>query len=328
MAKRDFYDILGVSRTASDEEIRVAHRKLVRKFHPDANKNSPDAEKKFKEVQEAYDTLSDAGKRRQYDQFGHADPRNVPPPGYSSYETAGGYGPGVSEDDFGFDDFTNAPGAGGGGEQFGSIFDQLFGQRGPFGRQRKQRAAREAAEAAANEVEYPVTLTFKQAARGTTLPLTIQRPTGRTEAIEIKVPPGMKHGSRVRIKGKGNPTPTGPGDLFIVVTIKDHDYFRRDNLDVLLDVPISLYEALLGTRLTVPTLDGQVTINIPPGTSSGSKLRIKGEGVQRGAEQGDQLCIIKIIVPKDLDQEDLQAVHILSRKHPISARSDLNHFSS
>ncbi|MFT3787715.1 MAG: DnaJ C-terminal domain-containing protein [Tepidisphaeraceae bacterium] len=334
MAERDYYDILGVSRTASADEIKAAHRKLVRKYHPDMNKNAPDADKKFKEVQEAYDVLSEPEKRKQYDQFGHAGPQGMPPPGYGGADPFGQYGhggeweadPGVRVEDFDFNDFTR--GGGGQGDQFGSIFDQLFGSKGAFGRGRKQRERRgEAAETAGHgqsgDVEFPATLSFMQAARGTTLPISIQRPTGRSETIEVKIPAGVKAGSRVRIKGRGQPGPHGPGDLFIVVNVKDHDYYRRDNLDILLDVPISVYEALLGTQVTVPTLDGQVTINIPAGTSSGSKLRIKGAGVQRGADKGDQYCMIKVVVPKDLDREDQAAIATLMRKKPVDARSDV-----
>jgi curved DNA-binding protein len=329
MAERDFYDILGVSRTASSDEIRAAHRKLVRKYHPDMNKNSADAEKKFKEVQEAYDTLSDDDKRRQYDQFGRAGPAGIPPPGYNESYGSSEWTPddhGVRVEDFDFAEFGGQQ-APGGGNQFGTIFDQLFGNRGPFGRGRRQRERRgeasEVGQGSTADVEFPATLTFAQAARGTTIPITIQRPTGRSETIEVRVPAGVKAGSRVRIKGRGQPGPNGPGDLFIVVNVRDHDYFRRDGIDVLLDVPISVYEALLGTQLTVPTLDGQVEIKIPPGTNSGSKLRIKEAGVHRGPDKGDQHCIIKIVVPKDLDREDQAALMAIQRKRPLSPREDV-----
>ena len=157
-----------------------------------------------------------------------------------------------------------------------------------------------------------------------TLPLQINRD-GRLETIDIKIPSGVKDGSRVRIKGKGQETPGGEGgDLFIITRVQPHAYFRRDDVDILLDVPISVYEALLGTKVDVPTLDGSVvTITIPPGTSSGAKLRIKGRGIERGEEKGDQLCILKVVLPKGLDEDDKAAIAKLAEKHPVNARADV-----
>jgi len=332
MAKRDFYDILGISKTANPDEIKRAHRKLVRQYHPDVNKNNAAATEKFKEVQEAYDVLSDETKRRNYDQFGHAGVGGGPPPGGDPFEALrraqGGQagrgrsqqwqaGPGVSVEDFDI-------GEGG----LGDIFEQLFGRSAgaagrpgatgrsaPRGRSRPQPAR-------GADIEHPVTLTFIQAARGTKLPLQINRD-GQLETIEIKIPPGVKEGSRIRIKGRGQHTGGPPGDLFIITHVTPHPYFRREDLNVLLDVPISLYEALLGTKAEVPTLDGPVTITIPPGTGSGAKLRIKGRGIERGDDKGDQFVVIKIIVPKNLDTDDKETIEKLAAKHPISARADL-----
>ena len=175
-----------------------------------------------------------------------------------------------------------------------------------------------------SDLEHAVTLTFDQAARGMNLPLQINRD-GRLETIDIKIPSGVKDGSRVRIKGKGQENAAGEaGDLFIVTRVQPHPYFRRDDIDILLDVPISVYEAMLGTKVDVPTLDGSVvTITIPPGTSSGAKLRIKGRGVERGAEKGDQLCVVKIIVPRTLSDEDKAAIAKIAEKHPVNARADV-----
>ncbi|HYO11406.1 MAG TPA: J domain-containing protein, partial [Tepidisphaeraceae bacterium] len=226
---------------------------------------------------------------------------------------------------------------------FGDIFDQLFGSRGnaggaggargpgpgagfggggfggagagPRSRPQPQRGA---------DVEHPVTLTFAQAARGTTLPLQINRD-GRLETIDIKIPAGVKDGSRVRIKGKGQDAPGAEsGDLFIVTTVHPHPYYRRDGLDILMDVPVSLYEALLGTKVDVPTLEGSVTLSIPPGTASHAKLRIKGRGIHRGEEKGDQLCVVKIVLPKTLDDEDREQVRKLEQKHPLNPRADVH----
>jgi DnaJ-class molecular chaperone len=316
---RDYYEILGVPKTASADEIRGAHRRLVRKFHPDANKSDPNSTKKFQEVQEAYDVLSDAEKRKQYDQFGHAGPQ----PHANPYEqTAAGYGNpysnpyGAYSEELDPSDFQ--------GGQFADIFEQLFNKKGPFKRGRHPRGAAEDLEpTGSGEVEYPIKLSFEQAARGATLPISINRG-GQIESIDVKIPAGVKNGSRVRLKGRGAMGPHGPGDLYVIVQIHDHPYYRRDGLDVLLDVPISLYEALLGTQVTVPTLDGRVTITVPPGTNSGAKLRIKGAGAYRGTEKGDQHCVIKIIVPKNLDANDIAIVDALRHKHPIDARSDVH----
>jgi DnaJ-class molecular chaperone len=213
---------------------------------------------------------------------------------------------------------------------FGDIFEQLFGARGGGTRgaagaagARRQQQARPQPQRG-SDVEHAVTLTFDQAARGTNLPLQINRD-GRLETIDIKIPAGVKDGSRVRIKSKGQEAMGGePGDLFIVTRVQPHAYFRRDGIDILLDVPISVYEALLGTKVDVPTLDGStVTITIPPGTSSHAKLRIKAKGVERGAEKGDQFCIIKIVNPKDLTDEDKAAIQTLAKEHPIDARADV-----
>jgi DnaJ-class molecular chaperone len=330
MAKRDYYEILGVSKTASADEIKKAHRKLVRQYHPDVNRDNPKAAEKFNEVQEAYDVLSDAGKRRNYDQFGHAGVGGAGGAGADPYEAfrraqqgRGGGGPrtytwnsggpgGATVEDFDFD-------MGNGG--MGSIFEQLFGARGGGGRGAGGRA-RGAAIPRGADVEYPIALTFEQAARGTNLPLQINRD-GKLETIEVKIPAGVKDGSRVRIKGRGEQAGGEPGDLFIITTVQPHPYYRREALDILLELPISMYEALQGTKVTVPTLDGPVTLTIPPGTSSHAKLRIKGRGVFRGDEKGDQFVVVRVVMPKHLDEDDLKLVDTLARKHPLHPREDV-----
>ncbi len=327
---RDYYDILGVTKTATPDEIKAAHRKLVRKFHPDVNKNNPTATEKFKEAQEAYDVLGDADKRRNYDQFGHAGVNGPAgmggPPGtggdpFEAFRRAqqqgrrGGGGGGVSVDDFD-----------GGGGNFGDIFEQMFGGGGkrPAAGGRRGRAQPPVPEKG-QDVEHAVRLTFEQAARGTTIPLQIDRD-GQVETIEVKVPPGVKDASRIRVKGRGQQVPGGQhGDLFILAQVQPHAYFRREGNDVYLDLPLSLYEALLGAKLSVPTLDGPVTLTIPPGTGSGAKLRIRGRGIPFGTadEKGDQFVQVRVAVPKDLDADDRAAVEALAAKHPLNARADV-----
>ncbi len=327
MAKRDFYEVLGLSRGAAADEIRKAHRKLVRQYHPDVNKNNAAATEKFKEVQEAYDVLSDAAKRQNYDQFGHAGVGGQPgghAGGGDPFEAfrraqagRGGAawqaGPNVSVEDFDV-----------GGGNYGDIFEQLFGGRGgpTAGRAAGRGRARPEARRG-QDLEHALTLTFEQAARGAAIPLQIHQ-NGRVETIEVKIPPGVKEGSRVRLKGRGHPGPAGNGDLFIITNVASHRYFRRDGLDVVLDVPVSLYEALLGAKIEVPTLGGKVTITIPPGTSGGAKLRLPGRGVERGEQKGDQLCVIRIKVPRQLDDSDKQLIQKLVEKYPVPARADVD----
>ena len=345
MAKRDYYDVLGVSRNASADEIKKAHRKLARQYHPDMNKNAGAATtEKFKEVQEAYDVLSDPEKRKAYDQFGHAGVDGGAGAGagaggdpFEAFRRGAGragngrrewrYGPNVTVEDFDPSEF------GGGSGNFADIFEQLFGARGGAGaggfRGAPGRGGRVRPEPAepqrGGDVEHTVTLTFAQAARGTTLPLQINRD-GKLETIEVKIPPGVKDGSRVRIRGRGQQVAGGEaGDLYIVTQVHPHPYYRREGLDILIDLPVSVYEATAGTKVEgVPTLDGPVTLTVPPGTSSGAKLRVKGRGIQRGDEKGDQLVVIKIIVPKNLDDEAKELVRRLQAKAPVDARAEVH----
>lgn len=320
---KDYYEVLGLSRSATADEIRRAHRKLVRQYHPDMNRNNPAATDKFKEVQEAYDVLSDPAKRKTYDEFGHVPPSGGMPGG-------GGYGggfrpgggsprshtwrpsPNVTVEDF------DIGGAGGGFSA--DIFDQLFGARG----RRRGRPAAEPASQETGDVEHSVSLSFEQAARGTTVPVQINRG-GHVETIELKIPAGVKDGSRIRVRGKGSQTSGGRfGDLYITARVREHAYFRRDGLDILLDVPVSAYEAMLGTKIDVPTLEGRVTVTVPPCTSSGAKLRIRGRGIQRAEEAGDQLVVIRIITPKELDPASRELVEKLASRHPVNARAGVS----
>jgi DnaJ-class molecular chaperone len=327
--KRDYYEILGLSKSASADEIKKAHRKLVRKYHPDANKE-PTAQDKFKEIQEAYDILSEPDKRQKYDQFGHAGVGTAPPPGsagdpYEQFRRQSARpgsrsrpgGPGVSVEDFNF--------GGGAPGDFGSVFEQLFGAQAARGQQRSRRPQPQqpAPPQRGQDIEHETHISLQDAARGSSLSLQISRD-GKLETIDVKIPAGVKEGSRIRLKGRGQQLIGGtPGDLFIITRIDPHPFLRRDDLDLSMDVPISLYEALQGAKVDVPTLDGPLTVTIPPGTSSHAKLRLKGHGIHRGPEKGDQFAIIKIILPKNLSEEEKQSILNLSKSHPLDARADV-----
>ncbi len=289
MAKKDYYDVLGVKRDASEAQIKSAYRKLARKFHPDVNKAADSADK-FKEATEAYDVLSDAQKRKMYDQFGHAGPGQSFGGGRQPY--AGG-GAGVNFEDI----FGGMRGGGGGfgGMSLEEIMEALGGGRGRGRSGGARRAAQRGGDA-----EYEMTLDFLQAIRGASTTLRLQHGDGRTETITVKIPPGVHEGSRIRLSGKGEEGPGGAGDLYIITHVSDHPYFRREGDDIYVEVPISITEAALGAAVDVPTLEGVTKVKIPPGTGSGMKLRLRGKGVQPagGAGAADLYVVLKIVAPK------------------------------
>jgi len=309
MAKRDYYEVLGVSRSASADEVKRAYRKLAKQYHPDRNPD-PSADEKFKEVQRAYDTLRDKEKRQQYDQFGEVGVGewHTTPQGQRVYQWGGGSTVGVED----LEDLFSAFGS----ERGGSIFDQVFG--GTRGR-------RAAAPTRVADEEREITLTFDQAARGTTVSL--QLTSGhdrRTQQLEVKIPPGVEPGQRIRLRGRvpgmnGGP----PADLLLRCNILPHPYFTRRGLDVYVDVPVSLTEAALGAKIEVPTLDGRATMTLPPGTSSGAKLRLKGKGVQRAGtdEAGDVYVIVQIVPPTTLAAEQKQLLEQLAKLESDNVRA-------
>ncbi len=286
---RDYYEVLGVKRDATADQIKSAYRKLARQYHPDVNK-SPGAEKKFREATEAYEVLSDAKKRQMYDQFGHTGRGG-------GFAGGGGYtGPaGGGSGGFSFQDIFNSFGGGSGFAGMGleEILEALGGGR----RGRAPKAARKAAKG--ENVEYHLTLEFLPAVMGTTTRLKIAREGGKSEMLEVKIPPGVGEGSKIRVRGKGRSGPAGAGDMYIITHIREHPYFRREGDDIYVDVPISVTEASLGTKVDVPTIDGMTTVTIPPGMASNKKLRLKGKGVRAGGGKtpGDQYVVVRIVPP-------------------------------
>lgn len=358
--KRDYYEILGVSKTASEAEIKSAFRKKAKEFHPDLNKDDPTAADKFKEAQEAYSVLSDENKRKMYDQYGHAGVNN-------SASSGGGFG-GFDASEF----------------DFGDIFDSFFGGSGGFGgfsnfggstssRNRPSRGS---------DVLMRMNLDFEEAIFGTEKKFTIdvveecdacdghggfdaekcstcngsgvvtsQRQTilgsflskttcpdcgglGKTykrkcsecngkgkvkknKRITVNIPAGVATGDRQRISGKGNPGANGGdnGDLYLEYVVAEHEYYVRDNDDIYLEVPITIVEAVLGCKKTIPTPYGNVKLVVPAGTDSGDKQRIRGKGIDNEyrRHKGDMFVIFKVITPKKLSRSEKELIEKLNK---------------
>jgi len=337
--KRDFYDVLGIAKSASADEIKKAYRKLARKFHPDVNRSDPAASTKFKEVQEAYDILTDSKKRQSYDQFGHAGVSSAAAAeaaaaaGAAGRRGTGGFRyspqtPGGATVDFGdvdlsdlFEQMTGARRGGGGrGGRGRSPFG--FGGMPPNMGQQPQQAP-----TAGADINYPAEIAFEEAVKGTQIELRLSNPDGSaSETITVKIPPGVDEGAKVRVRGKGQPSPTGGprGDIIIVVHVKPHTYFTRAGKDILLDLPIALGEAANGAVINVPTVEGPVELRVPANITSGKKLRIKGRGVpQRDGTRGDQFCRISIQIPAGLTAEQKAQLAALDKAHAFNPRKDL-----
>lgn len=335
MAKRDFYEILGVSRTATEAEIKKAYRRMAMKFHPDRNSDDADAEDKFKEAKEAYEILSDAQKRAAYDQFGHA----------GVDQSAGGH----------------RGGAGGFSDIFGDVFNDIFGATGGAGRQSYRGA----------DLRYHLDLTLEEAVAGTTAKIripvhvncktcngsgakkgtqpitcttcgghgqvriqqgffTMQQPcphcrgTGKMikepcsdchgegqiqehKTLSVKVPAGVDTGDRIRLAGEGEAGTggAGAGDLYVEIQVNNHDVFTRDGSNLYCDVPIGFVTATLGGELQVPTLEGKANLKVPEGTQTGQQFRLRGKGIKsvRGGAVGDLMCRVIIETPVKLSKK-------------------------
>jgi curved DNA-binding protein len=318
--KRDYYEVLGVSKKASDEEIRKAYKKLARKHHPDFNPNDKTAEAKFKEVSEAYAVLSNAEARKKYDAFGHQ-------------------GPGAGGFDFSGFDFRNMQGGfSAGGQTFSSSFADiladLLGGRGARGGRRRQQwstdpfggfsfAGFEDPSQGGQDLQFRMQIGFELAAKGGVTQIHVPG-TGGGEEISVRIPAGVDNGQTIRIKGKGRPGPRGAGDLLIEVEVAPHKFFQRKGLDLTCALPITIAEAVLGARLQAPTLDGEVTITVPPGTQGGQTLRLRGRGIRRkdGAE-GDLFVVVNIVVPKSVDEKSKALIQAFDRENPLHPRANL-----
>jgi DnaJ-class molecular chaperone len=315
----DFYKTLGVARNASQAEITKAYRDLARKHHPDMNLDNPGAKKKFQEIQAAFDVLNNPEKREMYDRYG------------SSFETVGQGGPqnprwqagpggGVNVEDIDFSQFFGdrfgqggeAPGA----EDLGDIFSHFRRSSGRGGSKRR-----------GGDVAAEVTIPFTTAVTGGDVQMGLLRQSGETETIVVKVPAGIEDGKKMRLRGKGEPA-TGrgaPGDLMLTVHVAPHQFFVRKGNDLLLRLPVTLGEAVAGASVDVPTPSGVVSMHIPPGTSSGKKLRIKGHGVApKTGAKGDLLAEVLIVLPGKLSEADQETIREIDSRNPANPRRSLH----
>lgn len=290
----DPYATLGVARSASEKDIKSAYRKLAKQLHPDRNADNPKAAERFSEVTRAYDLLSDKDKRARFDR-GEIDVDGNPT-GFGGGGFGGGFGGAGAQRGFRADGFE---GFGSEGIDLGDMFEGLFGGRGGtggggFGGRGPRPQPRGA------NVQYRLSVSLADAATRASQRITL----ADGKAIDLKLPAGVEDGTQMRLSGKGEPGPGGPGDALVTIIIEAHPWFRRDGDNVRLDVPISLDEALFGGKIKVPTLEGAVMMTVAPGTSSGKTLRLKGRGMSRkDGTRGDQLVRLEIVLPEG--DEDL-----------------------
>jgi molecular chaperone DnaJ len=382
--QKDYYATLGVERSSKPEQLRKAYRRLARKHHPDLNPGNKSAEEKFKQIQEAYEVLSDEKKRKIYDQYGfYSD--NLPPGGYGATASPGAGSPGFDFSGFDFSDSAAGEEKGGFGSSFRDLFSQFFsGRRG----EETENAGPERGE----DIEHRLHLGFWDAIRGTQVRITVARAeacvtcrgtgaargapvvctacggtgkatrqagamrfaltcsqcggTGqqrrrcatcgggghlrRPETFDVRIPPGVDTGSRVRVPGKGNAGIGGgaAGDLYIVTDVEPHPLFERKGDNIYIKVPVTVTEAALGTKVEVPTIDGPATIKIPPGTQGGQKLRLRGRGAPslRASARGDQFVEVQVVVPHVADERTKEILRELGRLNPEDPRKDLKKF--
>lgn len=341
---KDYYEVLGIKRGASEDQIKQAYRKLARKFHPDLNPGDKSAEEQFKGLQEAYDVLSDPENRKLYDQYGDnwravKSGAGAPPPGWEGAQrSTRGAGPGAGGFDFGdfdFSDFRSAGGAGG-----FDIFEEMFGGSG---RGRGRRSGR------GRDVEAELELSIEEAHRG--VRRTIQMQVAETcptcggsglkdgkpcetcggagqvlkpKRIEVNIPTGVRDGSTIRLAGQGGTGSNGsePGDLYLHIRLRPHPVFTVKDDDLEVELPITPWEAVLGARVAAPTIDGKVELTIPPGAKSGQRLRLRGQGLnKRKGGRGDEFVRLKIVVPKQVSAEERHLYEELKRISRFDPRS-------
>jgi DnaJ-class molecular chaperone len=309
MAKDDYYAILGVSKTASAEDMKKAYRRQARKYHPDVNPGDKVAEEKFKKISEAFEVLGDPEKRKVYDRFG------VYSEAHAQAAKSGGMpggGGGFPPMDFDF-------GGSGGGGSFRDIFSDLFNN---------PRTSRTVAQPG-QDVEYPLSISFEQAMEGLTATVNLPAMAGRpSETVKVKIPAGVDTGSKVRMAGKGYPGTNGApaGDLYILTNVGSHPFFTRKGDNLYCTIPIGVAEAALGAKIEVPTVGGKAQLRIPPGTQSGQKFRLREKGfpvLRSPGTRGDQFVEVRITLPKVISEETKDILREFARLNPENPRADL-----
>jgi len=299
----ELYSVLGLERTASDEEIRKAYRKRVRELHPDLNPGDPGAEEKFKKVSAAFDILGDAEKRARYDR-GEIDAQGEERAQQSYYRQHAGTERGARyHSTAGFEDFGDAS----------DLFGQFFGGRGRAVHMRGQ------------DRRYHLDVDFRDAVQGATRRLTM--PDGGT--LDVTIPAGIRSGATLRLKGKGGPGmgEGPPGDALVEVEVRPHPVFTREGDDILLDLPITIDEAVLGGKVEVPTLSGRVAMTVPAGSSGGDVLRLRKKGVApKGRAPGDQRVTLQIVLPEEIDPDLARCIETWRETHGYDPRTHLRRF--
>ncbi len=322
VAYKDYYKTLGVGKKATAEEIKRAYRRLARQYHPDVNKR-PEAERRFKEVNEAHEVLADPEKRRRYDQVGPEWERFASggqQPGGFQWVYTGQPGAGSSGDGGAFSDFSDFFRMVFGGATAGTVEDLLGG-----------RAARTRARARPGEdFEHDLEIGLAEAFRGTDRTIELRREEGGTRRLDVKIPAGVREGQRVRLAGQGGPGAGGAasGDLYLRVQVRPHPFFQRDGDDLRAELPVALHEALLGAEVTVPTLKGRVALRIPPETQNGRTIRLAAQGMprpkERGGGFGDLYVTVKVVLPQKLSDEERELARELAAKRSLeNVRSHL-----
>jgi len=307
---RDYYEILGAKRNASQPEIKKIYRRLARKYHPDVNPGNPSAEERFKQIQEAYKVLSDPERRKSYDRPDYYR-------GGAQAAAGGGF------HGFGFSGFTDGNFSGGSRQgTVRDIFSDIFG--------RGNARAGSVHPTRGQDLEYGVEIPFLDAIRGTQTRIRASRRDGLTQKVEsfrVKIPAGVKTGTRIRVPGKGDAAEFGgpPGDLFLVVRVQPHPFFSRRRNNVLCKVPITIEEAVLGAEIEVPTVEGKARLKIPSGTQNGQKFRLRGRGAPsaRGGGRGDQLVEVQVVLPTVNDERSKEILREFAQLNPQNPREKI-----
>lgn len=313
---RDPYQVLGVAKSASEKDIKSAYRKLAKAYHPDQNKDDPGAQQKFAEATAAYDLLSDKDKRQSYDR-GEIDADGNPKfPGFdfSGMRGAGGgrahAAGGINPEDI-LKEFMSGFGGGRGGRAGHSTMGGMGAGWDPFAG-----TATQGSPAKGRNFEAPISVSLEEAHKAATVPLKLSS----GKVLQVKLPTGVQEGQTVRLKGQGQPSPAGgtPGDALITVRFRRHKHFRRDGKDLRVDVPLTLYEAVLGAKVRVPTLDGPVEITVPQGVDTSKSMRLKGKGLHG---DGDLLVNLRVVLPEGGDPDLESLMRFWREQKPYSVRN-------